>query len=485
MGCSNILCLPPELVDVLYFVILLIANTLNCLISLASIYLMLKPLCRRRERPEPSAEALRAPVTLVVPCYLPNEQSIIEATVQHMLLKLEHAAPLTLYLVYNTPEPLEIEARLRALDGREYAPGRVLRVLRVDGSSSKAENLNAVMPLITDEFCAFYDADHHPDPNSLSLLLRAMLTTGCDAVQGSTYIRNTRGSLLAKFVNAEFFVTHFVYFPAMEVLSDNGYFGGSNALWRTGTLRRYRFDASTLTEDVDISARALLSCHRIRFCPTSRSGELAPKNLKSLVAQRLRWFMGWEQVTHKYYWRVFVSELRLSRKLGFCYMFHLRWVLLFAAVTAVVINPVVMSPFIYPIHTWSLAVQVCVYAAIGLCAFVFLLALRASLKHERSALSCLFVFLFMAGGWLYVAGHFALQTVAFVKVFTGKEGGWEVTSRCTAGISPLLRRLSPAGLARRPAAKPAEADAEAAEGACGRSSGAAAMSVPLLSGSSR
>ena len=56
MGCSNILCLPPELVDVLYFVILLIANTLNCLISLASIYLMLKPLCRRRERPEPSAE---------------------------------------------------------------------------------------------------------------------------------------------------------------------------------------------------------------------------------------------------------------------------------------------------------------------------------------------------------------------------------------------------------------------------------------------
>ena len=37
-----------------------------------------------------------------------------------------------------------------------------------------------------------------------------------------------------------------------------GYFGGSNALWRTDVLRRYEFDRSMLTEDVDGALRHAL-----------------------------------------------------------------------------------------------------------------------------------------------------------------------------------------------------------------------------------
>ena len=95
-----------------------------------------------------------------------------------------------------------------------------------------------------------------------------------------------------------------------------------------------------LTEDVDLSARVLLDGHRIGFCPKARSGELSPAGGRALIAQRLRWFMGWEQVTHKYYWQVFMTELSSWRKVGFCYLFHLRWLLLFAAVLAAVVNPV-------------------------------------------------------------------------------------------------------------------------------------------------
>jgi biofilm PGA synthesis N-glycosyltransferase PgaC len=174
-------------------------------------------------------------------------------------------------------------------------------------------------------------------------MMRRLLDMDACAVQGSTYIRNTRGrrvSALARAVDAEFFVTHFIYFPAMEVLASSGYFGGSNALWRTRVLTSYAFDPKMLTEDVDVSARVLLDGQVVSFCPEARSGELAPANARALIAQRLRWFMGWEQVTHKYYWRVFFSGLPLHRKLGFCYLFHLRWILLLAAVLAAVINPV-------------------------------------------------------------------------------------------------------------------------------------------------
>jgi hypothetical protein len=326
--CTNLLCLPSDYVDACYFFILVVANLLNGLVAAASLYLMLPRsmrCVRSAELPAPPRDASIS-ISLVVACYLPNEQAIIESTIEHMLLKLEHAGRLTLWVVYNTPTPLAYEERLQALDGREYAPNRVLRVVQAVGSTSKAENLNLVLQRVADPFVALYDADHHPDPDALQRLLATLLCSRCDAVQGSTYIRNARSSLLASLVNAEFFVTHFVYFPAMEVLAANAYFGGSNALWRTRTLCGYGFDETILTEDVDLSARALLDGHRIRFCPEARSGELSPAGARSLVVQRLRWFMGWEQVTHRYYWKALRASLPLHKKLGFCYMFHLRWV---------------------------------------------------------------------------------------------------------------------------------------------------------------
>ena len=116
-----------------------------------------------------------------------------------------------------------------------------------------------------------------------------------------------------------------------------------------------------LTEDVDVSARALLDGHVITFCPEARSGELSPAGTRALVAQRLRWFMGWEQVTTKYYWKCFFTGLALHRKIGFCYLFHLRWLLLLAAVLAAVVNPVVTSPLLYPLESWSVPIQVRVH----------------------------------------------------------------------------------------------------------------------------
>ena len=86
---------------------------------------------------------------------------------------------------------------------------------------------------------------------------------------------------------------HFVYFPAMEVLASSGYFGGSNALWRTRVLASYAFDETMLTEDVDVSARALLDGMRISFCPeaadpAARVAVLAAKAEQPEIAARAK-----------------------------------------------------------------------------------------------------------------------------------------------------------------------------------------------------
>ena len=58
------------------------------------------------------------------------------------------------------------------------------------------------------------------------------------------------------------------------------------------------------------------------------------------------------QVTHKYYWSVFRASLSAWRKMGLCYLFHLRWLLLIAAVLAAVINPVI-TPLLLTSHLHS------------------------------------------------------------------------------------------------------------------------------------
>ena len=85
-----------------------------------------------------------------------------------------------------------------------------------------------------------YDADHHPDPHSLLIATAHMAARGVSCVQGSTYLRS-RPNLMAVYINAEFFVTHFVFFPAMQFLTSIGVFGGSNALWKTRDLKAYQF----------------------------------------------------------------------------------------------------------------------------------------------------------------------------------------------------------------------------------------------------
>ena len=81
--------------------------------------------------------------------------------------------------------------------------------------------------------------------------------------------------------------------------------------------------------------------------------------------------------------------------------------------------------------------QLCVLTAVVLYAFVALLAICAGIAHDRHRpLSIAGVALFMVFGWLYVVLHFTLHTIAFIKVFTGRVGGWKVTERSIKGTSP-------------------------------------------------
>lgn len=372
----------------------------------------------------------KTPLTVLLPCYLPNEQYILNGTITHLMEALEYDYAFTLIVCYNTPSPLPYETTLRQLDGKTYPNGRTLKILKVEGSKSKAENLNEALRLVDTELLVIYDADHHPDPPSLLIASAHMLHKNCSCVQGSTYLRE-RPNLLASYINAEFFVTHFVFFPAMEFISSLGVFGGSNALWRTEDLRHFEFRHDVQTEDIELSTRAMLGGKvTISFCPECRSGELPPATFLALYKQRLRWALGWDQVTLQHMSSIWKANIHAAQKWGLYYLLPLRWALLFSATLNALITPLVSGiwTLMYPEATLGGPIDDAIFIAICGFAVASLALLINILIHEPPRLWPAVLF-FQLSGVLYIGWQLLLVLISLAKIFTGSDGGWEVTTR--------------------------------------------------------
>ena len=370
-------------------------------------------------------------LTVLLPCYLPNEQRILMETIEHIMGRLEYAHPFKLIVCYNTPYALPFEAELHALDGTTRADGRSIAILKVEGSHSKAENLNKALELVETDHVALYDADHHPDPDSLLIATAHMAARGVSCVQGSTYLR-TRPTLIAQYINAEFFVTHFVFFPAMQFLTSLGVFGGSNALWKTERLKAYQFRHDVQTEDIELSTRALLGgTVKISFCPECRSGELPPATFFDLYRQRLRWALGWDQVTLQHASAIWTADkLHCFEKAGMYYILPLRWGLLFSATLNALVAPLVASIWAAATGGGELGgpIETCYtlsFAAFGAVTAVVLINTVMHEPYWRWPA----VMVFQLSGILYIGWQLLLVFVSLSKICRGADGGWVVTSR--------------------------------------------------------
>lgn len=413
------------------------------------------------------AEGMPCPeITVIIPCFLPNEQDIIEGTIEHVINKLQSPGAMKLMLVYNTPKDMpEVEGRLREMEKRtDYKDGRRLEVLRVHTSTSKAENLNYAVSKTSSEYIAIYDADHHPDPGSLVRLYREMWEQGADSVMGSLYIRSL-DSLMARWIDVDFFFVHFMIFSGLGLWTRVGFFGGSNAIVRKDLLVSYPFNLAVQCEDIDLSARCLLDNKKMVFCPEARCGELAPANLRAFYKQRLRWFMGWDQASFRY----LGGALRRSSrpcfyKATFFFFFTFRWYApaigasnLFVNIWIRIFKPdpfldqnfkemmdnVQATPLIK--YTGSLAFVLQMFLGLieAICQ-----ASKPGFQRSvgQSMLQLLSIVAYQSILVPYMAVWFFLEVHAMFKIFTKSTGGWVVTVRAPTKnqslhlSSPLLSK---------------------------------------------
>lgn len=279
--------------------------------------------------------------SMLIAAYLPNEQGIILETLHHILKTVQRpAAGLEIILAYNTPFDLPIEDDLHRL--AELNPE--LHLLRVEGSRSKAENLNAALEIVTGEVIGIFDADHHPAPDCL---FRAWhwLERDYDVVQGRNVIRNHHHNLLTQNIAIEFEALYGVSHPAKSFLTDSTIFGGSNGYWRSAALKRIRFNPIMLTEDIDATMRTLLSGYRIVHDRSIIATELAPIDFSSFWFQRKRWAQGWLEVSFKYQRRVWKSK-HFNPWQKFYWTYLLYYCVIYS-LFALQILPLILSLFLY------------------------------------------------------------------------------------------------------------------------------------------
>ncbi|WP_091457786.1 glycosyltransferase family 2 protein [Actinokineospora iranica] len=230
----------------------------------------------------------------IIAAYLPNEAATIIDTLRAFLAQ-DYPGRLQVVLAYNTPYDLPVEDELRALAARD----RRLVLLRVEGSTSKSQNINAALQVVTGVFTGVFDADHQPSPDAYRRAWH-WLNAGADVVQGHCVIRNGAESWVSRTVAVEFESIYGVSHSGRAQLHQFGLFGGSNGFWTTAVLRDVRMHGHMLTEDIDSSFRALLSGHKLVYDPLLLSRELAPVTMRALWNQRMRWAQGWSQVSRRH-----------------------------------------------------------------------------------------------------------------------------------------------------------------------------------------
>jgi cellulose synthase/poly-beta-1,6-N-acetylglucosamine synthase-like glycosyltransferase len=431
----------------IFFVMICFAFVVTALVVIPVCVIFLRRRCKTVREKVASVTGLSdAPaIAAIIPCYLPNEQGIIMESARHVLENVDSPGQLNVWVVYNTPKDIpEVEQQLADLaalsglpDGKGLPRNRTLNILRVHGSKSKAENLNAALDKIDNKYVVIYDADHHPDADSLMLLYEKLIREGIDCVQGSTYIRNLSAGLLGRFIDAEFFVTHFMFFPALKLLVRSGLFGGSNALWVRDVLAGKKFSHTMQTEDIDLSIRSLIDRRKIDFCPEARSGELAPVSCRALYRQRLRWSIGWDQVSLKYFQGiVFGNGLTVQERWSLFHVLYVRWFSQLCAIIAGVITPVLGLVWHFDPKVWGKAiffgnaVLFNMYVLNVICTVAeAVLQTHHRKKGCQSWKQVFFVLLFMIFGSVYVLILSCLLLISLLKISRGTVGGWVVTAR--------------------------------------------------------
>lgn len=238
------------------------------------------------ESSEESAEGWRPWVDIFISAK--NESRVIETTVRNFF-KIDYDR--FLLWVIDDCSTDSMPAILENLKG-EYPRLRVLN--RPYGSyPGKSAALNDALPLAKGEVIAVFDADAYVEPNFFDLTLPVLAPDGIGAVQAQKKIFDHQTSQFLCNCQASEYALDTYFQMGRDLIGGAVELRGDGQLIKRAALIDVGgWNNKSITDDLDLSMRLLISNWDIRFVPDAHVFEEAVPTLKGLLRQRRRWAEG-------------------------------------------------------------------------------------------------------------------------------------------------------------------------------------------------
>ena len=168
-----------------------------------------------------------------------------------------------------------------------------IRVLKKVKSTTKAGALNFGLKYVQGEIVATFDGDSVPEPNALLKAVEYFADPAVGAVQGRICSINAGQNMLTRFLSYEGAIQYELYLQGKDALDLYVGLAGTCQFIRKEALDAIGgWNEDCLGEDTDVSVRLVEQGKVIRYASEVRTFEESPFNVKSLLAQRARWYRG-------------------------------------------------------------------------------------------------------------------------------------------------------------------------------------------------
>ena len=193
--------------------------------------------------------------------------------------------------------------------------GRNPRVkILTQANQGKWKALNTAYAQVKTEIAVCIDADTQIAPDAIRHLVVPFANPKIGAVAGTILVGNKR-NLLTRLQALEYFVTQNIARRAQEHINGIIVVPGALGAWRVEAVRDLGLLSNeTLTEDTDLTMWMLRGGYHVAYAEAATGYTEAPRDVRSLLKQRLRWNVGILQSLWKH--RSTFAETRSPRLLS-------------------------------------------------------------------------------------------------------------------------------------------------------------------------
>jgi len=360
-------------------------------------------------------------VSILVPAY--NEEIVMAGTLES-LLHLDYPRDRLEIIIIDDSST----DRTRRVIEHMMATDRRLKLVAIPpglGGRGKSHALNQGLRYARHEVIAVYDADNAPEPQSLRLLVSALMADDhLAAAVGKVRTLNRSTNLLTRCVNIEFISFQWIIQAGRWRLLGLASLPGTNYVIRREALQRAGgWDEGAIADDAELTVRLGQDGYRVKFVPYAVTWEPEPQHWGVWLRQRLRWSRGGTYVVRKFLPRI----LRLRRRELVLEVLHLLTIYHVFFILLMLSDLILLCGLIAGIAAQPVGGALLLLWALALAIFLLQMAITLALEGENTPLNLLValaMYFTYCQLWIYVCAK-----AHYLDVVRQERLSWEKTVR--------------------------------------------------------